>query len=60
LIGKLRNWSDGNTSVLVTYNSPRREYVRDVKAIGFQILSDYEMDRSLGFYHNDKITLQIP
>jgi hypothetical protein len=60
LIGTLRNWSEGNTSVFVTYNSPKREYVRDVKAIGFQILSDYEMDRSLGFYHNDKITLQIP
>lgn len=60
LIGKTRNISQGNTSVLVSYNTPRREYVRDVKAIGFQIVSDYEMDKSVGFYDQGQFSLQIP
>jgi hypothetical protein len=60
LIGKTRNMSQGNTSVSVSYDAPRREYVRDVKAIGFQIVSDYEMDKSVGFYNNGQFSLQIP
>jgi hypothetical protein len=59
-IAKKANWSHGNTSVIVTYNSPRREYVRDVKAIEFQIVSDYEMDRSPGLIEHGGIQLQTP
>lgn len=59
-IAKKANWSQGNTSVIVAYNSPRREYVRDVKAIGFQIISDYEMDRSIDLIEHRGIQLQTP
>jgi hypothetical protein len=49
LIGKRANLSQGNTSVVISFSSPRREYTRVVSAIGHQIVSDYEMDRSVGF-----------
>jgi len=58
LIARKENRSYGNTSVIVTYNSPRREYVRDVKAIRFQIISDYEMDRSIGLIEYGGIQFQ--
>ena len=60
LIAKKANRSHGNTSVIVTYNTPRREYIRDVKAIGFQIVSDYEMDRSISLIEHGGLQLQIP
>ena len=50
-----KGWSLGNTSVRLTYDSPRREYVRDVKVIGVQVVSDYEIDKSVGSF-----LLQIP
>jgi hypothetical protein len=50
LIGKSSNLSQGNTSVAVSFSSPRREYTRVVSAIGHQIVSDYEMDRSVGYF----------
>ena len=59
-IGKETNRSQGNTSVLVRYDSPRREYVRDVKAIGFQIISDYERDISVGSVEGGGIQFQVP
>lgn len=49
-------WSLGNTSVRVSYDSPRREYVREVKVLGVQVVSDYEIDRSIGSF----LQLQIP
>jgi Peptide N-acetyl-beta-D-glucosaminyl asparaginase amidase A len=57
-IGKTANRSQGNTSVIVTYNSPRREYVRDVKAIGFDIVSDYGTDKSLPGLANVEFRIQ--
>jgi hypothetical protein len=48
VIGKKSNLSRGNTSVSYSFSSPRREYIRVVKSIGFSIVSDYEVDRSVG------------
>jgi len=48
LIGKKRNYSQGNTSVLVNYTSAYREFLRDVRAIGFDIVSDYQEDTLVG------------
>ena len=59
-IGKNANRSQGNTSVIVKYNSPRREYVRDVKAIGFHIVSDYERDVSVRSAEGNGIQFQEP
>lgn len=47
LIGGAQIRAQGNTSVAVRFNTPRREYFREVKAIGLQIVSDYEMDNSV-------------
>ena len=41
-------WTWGNTSVRLTYYSPRREYVRNVEVVGVQVVSDYETDKSTG------------
>jgi len=49
-------WSLGNTSVKVSYKSPRREYVRVVDVLGVQVVSDYEIDKSMGPF----LQLQIP
>jgi len=51
-----KGWSLGNTSIRLTYESPRREYVRDVKVIGVQVVSDYEVDKPIGSF----LQLQIP
>ena len=62
LIGKERNLSQGNTSVLVEFYSGTREYKRHVKAIGFNVVSDYEMDkpRGRGFPGAGELQFQIP
>jgi hypothetical protein len=41
------SFSDGNTSVMFSYITPGRKYVRNVRAIGPQIVSDYEIDQSI-------------
>jgi Peptide N-acetyl-beta-D-glucosaminyl asparaginase amidase A len=48
LLGKVRNLSQGNTSVLIRYETPRRGYMRDVRAVGLQVVSDYETDKLIG------------
>jgi len=40
-------FSDGNTSVVFSYVTPSRKYVRNVRAIGVQIVSDYEIDQPI-------------
>ena len=62
LIGKERNLSQGNTSILLEFQSGSREYARDVKAIGFDIVSDYEKDKSIAReYHGTRgLQFQIP
>ena len=38
-------FTDGKTSVMLSYTTPSRKYVRNVRAIGTQIVSDYEIDQ---------------
>jgi len=40
-------FSDGNTSVMFSYITPSRKYVKNVRAIGIQIVSNYEIDQSI-------------
>lgn len=51
LIGRERNLSQGNTSVLMEYYSGTRTYRRNVTAIGFDIVSDYERDIPVERHH---------
>ena len=47
-IGRKRNKSQGNTSVSLEYHSAAREYSRDVKAVGFKVAEDHEIDKLVG------------
>jgi hypothetical protein len=58
IIGKKANLSRGNTSVALTFTSPKRQYTRVVSSIGHRIVSDYEVDKSVGLYENAGLQFQ--
>jgi Peptide N-acetyl-beta-D-glucosaminyl asparaginase amidase A len=43
------NVGSGNTSVTLNFLSPHRQYVRDVRAVDFQVTYDYESDSPVEF-----------
>jgi hypothetical protein len=59
-IGRERNLSQGNTSVLLNYKSPTRTYHRDVEAIGFKIIRDSEKDELVSTLDRDRLHFQAP